>query len=105
MSLVREAFERGRDAAHFGFMRVSPFYDERVLINNKRIDITPMLDTFFYAGFDGEPYPDKPDALEATPDSLPAVERIAPESATEGQDEVGTPCQSATGPCEEGSDS
>jgi hypothetical protein len=59
-SLVRDAYERGQKAAHFGFLRVSPFYRECVLIANRRVDITPMLDAFWLAGFDGEPYPDKP---------------------------------------------
>ena len=59
-SLVRDAYERGQKAAHFGFLRASPFCNERVLIRSKRIDITPMLDAFWLAGFDGEPYPDKP---------------------------------------------
>jgi hypothetical protein len=59
MSLVREAYERGRKAARLGFLRATPFYDERVWIANKRVNITPMLDVFWMAGFDGEPYPDK----------------------------------------------
>ena len=65
MSLVRDAYERGQKAAHFGFLRVSPFYDERVLISATRVDITPMLDTFWLAGFDGELYPDKPAETDA----------------------------------------
>jgi hypothetical protein len=60
-SLVRDAYERGRTAAYHGFLRVSPYYNNRVLIAKKRVDITPMLDTFWYAGFDGEAYPDKPE--------------------------------------------
>jgi hypothetical protein len=75
VSLVRDAYERGKEAAHYGFL--PPFYNERVVIAGKRIDITPMLDAFFYAGFDGEPYPDKPNALDSTPNPVPAVERIA----------------------------
>jgi hypothetical protein len=77
MSLVRDAYERGQKAAHSGFLRVSPFYDERVLIAAKRVDITPMLDTFWLAGFDGEPYPDKPNALDAPPSQIPSIERIS----------------------------
>jgi hypothetical protein len=59
-SLVRDAYERGQESAHFGFLRASPFYNERVLIGRKRVDITPMLDAFWLAGFDGEAYPEKP---------------------------------------------
>ena len=47
-SLVRDAFERGQKAAHYGFLRATPFYEERVLIQGKRVDITPMLDAFWY---------------------------------------------------------
>lgn len=65
MSLVRDAYERGKDAAHYGFQRVSPFYNDRVVIGGKRVDITPMLDTFWLAGFDGEAYPDTPEVNAA----------------------------------------
>jgi hypothetical protein len=64
-SLVRDAYERGQESAHFGFLRASPFYSERVLIRGKRVDITPMLDAFWLAGFDGEPYPDKPEEVKS----------------------------------------
>lgn len=60
MSLCRDAYERGRESAHHGFLRVSPFYEERVLIRGKRIDIPPMLNEFWYLGFDGGEYPDAP---------------------------------------------
>lgn len=67
-SLVREAYDRGKDAARVGRLRVSPYYNERVLMRGKRIDITPMLETFWLAGFDGEAYPDKPsDDLPSQP--------------------------------------
>jgi hypothetical protein len=59
-SLVRDAYGRGQKSAHCGFLRASPFYNERVFIGAKRVDITPMLEAFWLAGFDGEPYPDKP---------------------------------------------
>jgi hypothetical protein len=59
MSLVRDAYDRGREAAYRGQQRVSPFYNARVIIAKRRVDITPMLDTFWLAGFDGEPYPEK----------------------------------------------
>ncbi len=75
MSLVRQAYERGRESAHFGFMRVSPFYDERVLIRGKRVDITPMLHYFWLAGFDGEPYPELPNALDPETNPISVVER------------------------------
>lgn len=91
-SLVRDAYERGQQAAHFGFLRASPFYNERVLIRGKRIDITPLLDAFWLAGFDGEPYPDKPeevkaDAVDAAPDPLSVVEEITAEHRAERQAE------------------
>ena len=66
-SLVRDAYERGQKSAYYGFLRASPFYNERVLIQGKRIDITPMLDAFWLAGFDGEPYPDKPEEVKPDP--------------------------------------
>jgi len=75
MSLVRDAYERGRESAHYGFMRVSPFYGEKVLIRGKRVDITLMLNMFWYAGFDGEPYPEVPDALHPETSSVSIVER------------------------------
>jgi hypothetical protein len=60
-SLVRQAYNHGVLSRENSRMRVSPFYDERVLIRGKRIDITPMLESFWLAGYDGEPYPDKPE--------------------------------------------
>lgn len=80
ISLVRDAFERGREAAKFGFLRVSPFYNERVVIRGSRVDITPMLDTFWYAGFDGEPYPDSPHAVDTKTSSLP-TQQVQPAQA------------------------
>jgi hypothetical protein len=58
-SLVRQAYEMGVEARGALGIRVSPFYNERVLIKGRRLDITPLLDTFFFAGFDGEPYPEQ----------------------------------------------
>lgn len=80
MSLVREAFEGGKEAAHYGFMRVSPFYDEKVLIRGKRIDITPMLHMFWLAGFDGEPYPEIPNALDPTTNPVSVIESQSAEA-------------------------
>lgn len=101
-SLVRDAYERGRDSAHYAMQRVSPFYNERVLIAGKRVDITPMLDAFWYAGFDGEPYPDRPeevkaDAVDPETNSLPAVEGLSALPATERGHEVGAAREPATG--------
>jgi hypothetical protein len=62
-----------------------------------------MLNAFWFAGFDGEPYPDKPDAMDPKADSLPAIERIAADSAAEGQNERRTSPESEIGACEEGS--
>lgn len=58
-SLVRQAYEMGVEARGALGIRVSPFYNERVLIKGRRLDITPLLDTFFFAGFDGEAYPEQ----------------------------------------------
>lgn len=58
-SLVRDAYDRGKEAAYRGRQRVSPFYNDCVIMAKRRVDITPMLDTFWLAGFDGEPYPEK----------------------------------------------
>jgi len=63
-SLVRQAYEMGQEARTSLGLRVSPFYGERVLIRGRRVDITPLLDTFFFAGFDGEPYPEQDDAVQ-----------------------------------------
>ena len=80
-SLVRQAFEMGRVARECMQVRVSPFYEERVLMKGRRIDITPMLDAFFFAGYDGEPYPDisdkKPDALDTATNPLPTQQSFA----------------------------
>jgi hypothetical protein len=62
MSLVRQAYNHGVLSRETSRMRVSPFYDERVLIRGKRIDITPMLESFWLAGYDGEAYPEQPNA-------------------------------------------
>lgn len=76
-------------------MRASPFYDERVLIRNKRVDITAMLDAFWLAGYDGEAYPEQPknevtveealdalisNALDSTRNPLPPVESVSPDA-------------------------
>lgn len=58
-SLVRQAYEKGQNYREALKMRVSPFYSETVRIRGKRIDIAPMLDAFFFAGYDGEPYPER----------------------------------------------
>jgi len=99
-SLVRDAYERGREAAEYRWLRASPFYSERVLIGGKRIDITPLLDAFWYAGFDGEPYPDKSadpcsnvfgseHAVDLAIDPLSQVERITAEHLAKGTEEDG----------------
>lgn len=90
VSLVRQAYLHGVDSRENARMRVSPFYNERVLIGGKRIDITPMLDTFWLAGYDGEAYPEQPknevtaqealDALDTTPNPLLAQPGLAPEA-------------------------
>lgn len=106
-SLVRDAYEIGQNRASYGLFRASPFYCERVLIGGKRIDITPLLDAFFYAGFDGEPYPDKPqevkpDALDSPPDPLSTIERLTPEHLAERQDEKRAASESEAGSRQEG---
>jgi hypothetical protein len=90
ISLVRQAYLHGIASRENARMRVSPFYNERVLIGGKRIDITAMLDTFWLAGYDGETYPEQPkdevtaqealDALDATPNPVPAQHGLAPEA-------------------------
>jgi len=87
VSLVRQAYNHGLASRENARMRVSPFYNERVLIAKKRIDITPLLDTFWYSGYDGEPYPEQPkdevtaqealNALDAPTDSISAEQRLA----------------------------
>lgn len=95
VSLVRQAYNHGALSRDNARMRVSPFYNERVLIGGKRIDITALLETFWLAGYDGEPYPEQPkdevtaqealdalsnDALDAAPNPLPAQQGLAPEA-------------------------
>jgi hypothetical protein len=87
VSLVRQAYNHGNLSRENARMRVSPFYEERVMIGGKRIDVTIMLDIFWLAGYDGEAYPEQTkdditaeealNALDATPNPVPFVERIA----------------------------
>ncbi len=86
-SLVRQAYEMGKEAKWALGLRVSPFYNERVLIRGQRVDITPLLDTFFFAGFDGEPYPEQPDAVDTETSPLPAVEIQPAQARAEAVDE------------------
>jgi len=58
MTLMDEAYEIGKLAKAAHAMRVSPFYNERCIIAGKRVDVTPMLDAFFLAGYDGEVIPE-----------------------------------------------
>ena len=51
---MQQAYETGKWAKENFRTRVSPFYRERAMIRGKRIDITPLLDKFWYAGYDGE---------------------------------------------------
>lgn len=90
VSLVRQAYLHGIASRENARMRVSPFYNERVLIGGKRIDITLMLDVFWFAGYDGEAYPEQPkdevtaqealNALDSTPNPLPTQPGFAPEA-------------------------
>jgi hypothetical protein len=90
ISLVRQAYNHGVRSRENDRMRISPFYNERVQIAGKRIDITLMLDTFWLAGYDGEPYPEptKDDvtveealnALDSTTNPLSAQQGLAPEA-------------------------
>lgn len=59
LTIVRDAYERGIRGRHFGFPRVTPFYNKRVLIAGRKVDVTPLLDVAWFAGYDGELYPDK----------------------------------------------
>jgi len=58
-SLVTIAHHVGRTDRERGRMRVAPFYNESVVINGKRVDITPILTTAWLAGYDGESLPDE----------------------------------------------
>jgi hypothetical protein len=58
VSLFKDAFDAGILAKERGRLRVSPYYNERVQIRGKRIEITNMLTTAWLAGYDGEQYPD-----------------------------------------------
>ena len=61
MTLMDEAYEVGRMARKASRMRVSPFYNEQAMIAGKWVDITPMLDAFWLAGFDGTPISESSD--------------------------------------------
>lgn len=63
MTLMEEAYASGQFAKRVNMMRTSPFYNVRVLIEGRQVDVTPMLDAFWYAGFDGEAISN---ALDAT---------------------------------------
>lgn len=58
VSLFKDAFDCGVLARVNRRLRVSPYYNERVTIRGKRLDITAMLNTAWLAGYDGEQYPD-----------------------------------------------
>ena len=62
VSLFKDAFDAGVLDRERGRLRVSPYYNERVMIQGKRLDITSLLNTAWLAGYDGETYPDAVDA-------------------------------------------
>lgn len=68
MTLMDEAYAIGKLAPKAGRMRVSPFYQERAMIAGKWVDITPMLDAFWFAGYDGIDI----NAVDKTPDQISA---------------------------------
>ena len=76
MSLVRQAYDHGRQSRESCFQRVSPFYNERVVMRGKMVDITPMLDQFWLAGYDGEPYPEPNNAVDSKRDEIPTIVRL-----------------------------
>lgn len=90
VSLVRQAYNHGVASRENARMRITPFYNERVRIGGKRVDITIMLDLFWLAGYDGEPYPEQPanevtaqealDALDTAPNPPPSVASVAPDA-------------------------
>lgn len=90
-SLVRQAYEMGQEAKAVLGIRVSPFYEQRVLIRGRRIDITPMLDTFFFAGFDGEPYPEQPGDAKSEAAKTDAAKSS---NLNEGRSNVAIPAES-----------
>ena len=59
MTLMDSAYDLGRLAKPAGRMRVSPFYNEQAMIAGKWVDITPMLDAFWLAGYDGIQIPEQ----------------------------------------------
>jgi len=59
MTLMDSAYDIGKLAKKAQRMRVSPFWNEQAMIAGKWVDITPMLDAFWYAGFDGTPIPEQ----------------------------------------------
>jgi hypothetical protein len=54
-SLAHTAYQYGVHARVTGKLRVSPFYNEKMIgQDGSKIDITSVLDAFWYAGYDGE---------------------------------------------------
>jgi hypothetical protein len=51
------AYERGRIEKRSNLLRISPYYEERVIIDGRSVDITGQLDRYWYAGYDGLPMP------------------------------------------------
>jgi len=55
---LKRAYESGKVLRAKGRLRVSPFYEEREIVNGRKIDVTDQLDRYFFAGFDGQPMPE-----------------------------------------------
>jgi hypothetical protein len=55
------AYTSGQNGRKKSALRVAPYYEEKEIRDGRRVDITDVLDEFWYAGYDGLPMPeDKP---------------------------------------------
>ena len=107
-SLMRQAYDAGIEQRERIGIRATPFYNERVLIRGQRVDITTLLDAFFFAGYDGEPYPEqpgeKPDAVDTRTGRVSAVEVQPAEARAEDEDGDGAARGSVAGALQKGLD-
>jgi hypothetical protein len=49
-----QAHKQGQIAKEKGRMRISPFYEEKAVVDGKRVDVTASLEAAWLAGFDGK---------------------------------------------------
>jgi hypothetical protein len=53
------AYTSGQKGRKKGALRVAPYYEEKQIIDGHSVDITDVLDEFWYAGYDGLPMPEE----------------------------------------------